>query len=107
MSISFYCFQACNVVPTDEGLVVTATTQWTESVQQAVAAVCGLKKNRYNMRLRVRKPTDWVFPTRSDTDRPLQPQKMARSYKFWWVFPTRSGTNWPVQKMARSCKFCI
>ena len=45
-------FQGCNVVPTDEGLVVTATTQWTESVQQAVAAVCGLKKNRYDYILR-------------------------------------------------------
>ena len=44
--ISILYIQACNVVPTDEGLEVTATTQWTESVQQAVAKVCGLKKNR-------------------------------------------------------------
>lgn len=38
--------QTCNVVPTDQGLEVTTTTQWTQSVQQAVSAICGIKKHK-------------------------------------------------------------
>ena len=34
------------------------------------------------MSLCVRKPTIWV-PSRSDTNRPVQSQKQARSLKFW------------------------
>ena len=34
------------------------------------------------MSLCVRKPTIWV-PTRSDTNRTVQSQKMVRDWKFW------------------------
>ena len=34
------------------------------------------------MSLYMRKPTIWV-PTRSDTNRPVQSQKMVRGWKFW------------------------
>ena len=37
--------------------------------------------NKYMSHL-VEKPTMW-FPTRSDTNRPVQLQKQARSLKFW------------------------
>ena len=36
----------------------------------------------YNMSLCMRKPTIWV-PTRSDTNRAVQAQKMVRDLKFW------------------------
>ena len=38
--------------------------------------------NIYNMSLVLRKPV-FGFPTRSDTNRAVQPQKMARGLKFW------------------------
>ena len=42
-----------------------------------------------NLSLCVRKPTIWV-PTRSDTNRAVQSQKMARSLKFW-IFKDEEG----------------
>ena len=53
MIMSTFFLQTCNVVPTDEGLEVTTTTQWTQSVQQAVAAICAIKKNRQEQILQV------------------------------------------------------
>ena len=41
-----------------------------------------LKTVELHLSLCVRKPTIWV-PTRSDTNRAVQSQKMARGWKFW------------------------
>ena len=38
--------QATNVVPTEDGLDVVATTQWTDSIQQAISKVTAIPKNR-------------------------------------------------------------
>ena len=48
------------------------------------------------------------FPTRPDTNRSVQPQKIARGLKFRG-FPTRPDTNRSVQpqKIARGLKFRI
>ena len=42
----------------------------------------GVKKGGIHLSHAVGKPTMW-FPNRSDTNRPVQSQKRARSLKFW------------------------
>ena len=34
------------MIPTDEGLKVNTTTQWTDGTQTVVAQLCGIPKNR-------------------------------------------------------------
>ncbi|XP_052766428.1 xanthine dehydrogenase-like [Mya arenaria] len=41
--------QATNVVPTEDGLQVVSTTQWTDNTQQAISQVTGIPKNRIDV----------------------------------------------------------
>ena len=40
--------QTSLAVPTDEGLDITTSTQWMDSVQGCVANVCGIPKSKYD-----------------------------------------------------------
>ena len=52
--------------------------RWRSNVNQSrIHGVCD-----FSLSLCVRKPTIWV-PTRSDTNRAVQSQKMVRGWKFW------------------------
>ena len=42
-------FQSSIAIPTDEGLEIKTTTQWMDSVQMAVAQVCGIPKSKYDI----------------------------------------------------------
>ncbi|WAR19141.1 XDH-like protein, partial [Mya arenaria] len=41
--------QASNVVPTEDGLQVVSTTQWTDNTQQAISLVTGIPKNKIDV----------------------------------------------------------
>ena len=60
------------------------------------------------MSLCVRKPTIWV-PTRSDTNRPVQSQKMVRGWKFWiWKLEElyyQSSENKGADQLRSICTF--
>ena len=60
------------------GMYLGATKQFNEPVANHLPVSCSLK----NMSCLVGKPTMW-FPNSSDTNRPVQAQKQARSLKFW------------------------
>ena len=49
---------------------------------QAISAIMASVEDANEMSRLVGKPTMW-FPNRSDTNRPVQTQKRARSLKFW------------------------
>ena len=42
----FYFIQCSLAVPSDDGLEIIATTQWTEPIQHVVAQICGAQKNK-------------------------------------------------------------